>query len=125
MPHLRATLAVDWTCSHLRADLEAASAPPFEETRVQEVYLASHDTPAHRGDPVREAHFLSALARVRALADARAPLTWARLTEVQAEVLGKSVGFRTGPVFAHGGAPGPLVRMGQRLDDDEATAPGD
>lgn len=104
MPHLRATLAVDWDCPHLRADLEAASARPFEETRAQEAWLAGHDTPAHGGDTVREARFLSALARVRALADARAPLTWARLTEVQAEVLGKSVGFRTGPAFAHGGA---------------------
>jgi Fic family protein len=104
VPHLRATLAVDWTCPHLRADLEAASARPFEETGAQEAWLTGHDTPAHGGDIAREARFLSALARVRALADAREPLTWARLTEVQAEVLGKPVGFRTGEAFAHGGA---------------------
>lgn len=104
VPHLRATLAVDWTCPQLRADLEAASARPFEETEAQEDYLSRHDSPSHDGDTAREARFLSALARVRALADAREPLTWARLTEVQAEMLGRPVGFRTAEAFAHGGA---------------------
>ncbi|MCP3145188.1 Fic family protein [Pyxidicoccus xibeiensis] len=104
VPHLRATLSVDWDFPHLRADLDAASARPFEETRAQEVYLAEHDTPAHGGDTAREARYLSALARVRALADAREPLTWARLVEVQAEVLGRPVAFRTGTAFAHSGA---------------------
>jgi len=61
--------------------MAAASARPFEETRAQEAYLAGHDTPAHGGDTAREARFLSALARVRALADALEPLTWARLVE--------------------------------------------
>lgn len=104
MPHLRATLAVDWDFPALRPLLEAASARPFEETRAQEEYLAGHDTPAHGGDTAREARFLAALARVRALADAREPLTWARLVEAQAEVLGRRVGFRTGEAFARGGA---------------------
>ncbi|QSQ25017.1 Fic family protein [Pyxidicoccus parkwayensis] len=104
MPHLRATLAVDWACPYLRADLDAASARPFEETRAQEDYLARYDCPAHDGDAAREARFLSALARVRELADAREPLTWAGLTEVQAEVLGMPVGFRTSEAFARGGA---------------------
>lgn len=104
VPHLKATLAVDWAFPHLRADLEAASARPFEETGAQEAYLTGHDTPAHGGDALREARFLSALAHVRALADARAPLTWARLAEVQAQVLGKPMVFRTGQAFAHGGA---------------------
>jgi hypothetical protein len=104
VPHLKATLAVDWAFPHLRADLDAASARPFEETRAQEDYLTGHDTPAHEGDSAREARFLAALARVRALADTREPLTWARLVEVQAEVLGGPVGFRAGVAFAHGGA---------------------
>ncbi|MFP2931787.1 Fic family protein [Pyxidicoccus sp. 3LG] len=104
VPHLRATLSVDWAVPHLRADLEAASARPFEETRAQEDYLTGHDTPAHDGDMAREARFLSALARVRALADASEPLTWDRLVEVQAEVLGRPVAFRTGEAFAHEGA---------------------
>jgi hypothetical protein len=104
VPHLQATLAVDWAFPHLRDDLEAASARPFEETRAQEDYLTGFDTPAHGGDRAREARFLAALARVRALADAREPLTWTRLVDVQAEVLGTRVGFRTGPAFARGGA---------------------
>ncbi|NMO19814.1 hypothetical protein HPC49_03545 [Pyxidicoccus fallax] len=103
VPHLKATLAVDWACPHLCPDLEAASARAFEETRAQEDYLLGQDTPAHGGDSAREARFLAALSRVRALADAGEPLTWARLAEVQAEVLGRPVGFRAGPAFAHGG----------------------
>lgn len=104
VPHLRATLAVDWSFPDLRALLEAASARPFEEKGAQEDYLTGHDTPAHGGDGAREARFLSALARVRALADAREPLTWARLVEVQSVVLGGPVAFRTGEAFARGGA---------------------
>lgn len=104
MSHLKATLAVDWAFPHLRTELEAASARPFEETWAQEDYLREHDTPAHGGASAREAHYLSALSRVRTLADARAPLTWARLMEVQTEVLGRPAAFRTGPAFARGGA---------------------
>jgi hypothetical protein len=100
VPHLRATLAVDWAFPELRA----LPARPFEETRAQEEYLAGFDTPAHGGDVAREARFLSALTHVRALADAREPLRWARLVEAQAEVLGRRVGFRTGEAFARGGA---------------------
>ncbi|MDY7229393.1 Fic family protein [Hyalangium rubrum] len=103
MPHLQASLALDWTFPHLRPELEAASARAFEETHAQERFLAELDTPAHE-DPAREARFRDALAHVRALADAQAPLTYERLREVQARVLGHAVSFRTGDAFAHGGA---------------------
>jgi hypothetical protein len=102
LPHLRASLALDWSFPHLRSELDAASARPFEATEAQERYLEEVDAPAHE-DPAREARFRSALARVRALADAREPLTCARLCELQAEVLGQPVGFRRGDAFAHGG----------------------
>jgi hypothetical protein len=103
LPHLQATLALDWALPHLRSNLDAASARPFEETGAQERFLEELDAPAHE-DPPREARFRTALVRVRALADAREPLTYARLCEVQAQVLGHPVAFREGDAFAHGGA---------------------
>lgn len=103
LPHLQATLALDWALPHLRPDLDAASTRPFQETGAQERFLDELDAPAHE-DPPREVRFRSALAQVRALADAREPLTYTRLREVQAQVLGHPVAFRQGDAFAHSGA---------------------
>ncbi|MBJ6763983.1 Fic family protein [Myxococcaceae bacterium JPH2] len=103
-PHLQATLALDWRLPSLRADLEAASSRPFEETGAQEDYLANFDLPAH--EPVQDARgprFHSALAQVRALADSGAPLTYARLEETQSLLMGHPVHFRQGEAFAHRG----------------------
>jgi Fic family protein len=104
VPHLRATLAMDWSFPRLRPLLRAADETAFRETHAQEAYLARHDAPAHGGDAARSGRYLAALRLVRDLADAREPLTWRRLCEGQAEVLGGPVGFRAGDAFAHGGA---------------------
>lgn len=104
VPHLRATLAMDWSLPALQPLLQAAGAVPFRETNAQEAYLAEHDAPAHGHDAERSARYLAALRRARELADAREPLTWPRLCEIQALVLGAPAAFRTGDAFAHGGA---------------------
>jgi Fic/DOC family len=104
VPHLRATLALDWSFPALRPLLQAAGAVPFRETHAQEAYLAEHDAPAHGNDAARSARYLAALRRVRELADAREPLTWPRLCEIQALVPGAPAAFRTGDAFAHCGA---------------------
>src|SRR5262245_23281924 len=104
VPHLKATLALDWGFPHLRDELEAVWTTPFEETHAQEDYLLRHDAPAHGDDPERTARFLDALVYVRMLADRGETLTFDRLAEVQERLLGRREGFRCGDAFSHGGA---------------------
>ncbi|WP_216672604.1 Fic family protein [Corallococcus exiguus] len=104
-PHREATLALDWALPALRADLTAAARQPFRETGAQEDFLHRHDAPAHEAQgPARTERFERALDRVRRLADLGEPLTFARMVEVQSELLGAPTGFRTGDAFARGGA---------------------
>ncbi|NNC03998.1 Fic family protein [Corallococcus exiguus] len=104
-PHREATLALDWALPALRADLAAAARQPFRETGAQEEFLHRHDAPAHEAQgPARTGRFERALDRVRRFADMGEPLTFARMVEIQSELLGAPTGFRTGDAFARGGA---------------------
>jgi hypothetical protein len=104
VPHLNATLALDWSFPHLLDELTAAGSVGFEETHAQETYLARHDAPTHGDDRERSARFLDALSLARTLAQSEESLTFERLSEVQERLLGCPAAFREGDAFSHGGA---------------------
>jgi hypothetical protein len=100
-------LELDWDDPppELERWLDAAAEVEFQETEAQELYLEEVDLPAHPDDPGRRERYLRALAQVRSLADAGAPLGWSELSAIQGRVLGLEgpAPLRTGDAFARGG----------------------
>src|SRR5438067_976024 len=95
--HLRMDLATDWT--HPPAPL--ADALPYDPA-LHDAY-AVHDARVHPDDAGRHARTTAALAEIRRLAAAAAPLRFDELQRVQALVLGAPAPFRAGDAFGRAG----------------------
>jgi hypothetical protein len=98
IPHLHATLDVDWTqwATPFAGPGGALRDPHWKEAAIGRLLTSR---------PQRFRRYVEALTEVRSAAATGTPLTWSWMQQIQRIVLGSTeVAFRSGPAFAWGGS---------------------